>query len=263
MNPIFTCSIDDGHPSDMKTAELLSKHGLNATFFIPIRNREGPQVATPVAIREIGQLFEIGSHTYDHCYLSRLTDAEAVHQVVTGKSALENIIGRAVDGFCYPGGKLRHAHTALVEAAGFAYARTTVNFCFEVGNCPFKLPTTIQFFPHSKAVYISNFLKNRHWEKRYSGLLLALQANNWIDRIFRLFDYSCQNGGIFHLWGHSAEIDEQDRWRELDLFLAYVASRIPLEGRLSNYQLVMRTMGNKARAESCRVSSERPAKPTP
>ncbi|HEV7816478.1 MAG TPA: hypothetical protein VGP06_15440, partial [Janthinobacterium sp.] len=69
MNAIFTCSIDDGSPSDMKMAELLYKYSLNGTFFIPMANREGKPVMSAGQIRDIGKQFEIGSHTLDHCYL--------------------------------------------------------------------------------------------------------------------------------------------------------------------------------------------------
>src|SRR3989442_15889037 len=85
MNGVFTCSIDDGHPSDLKIAELLSKNCLNGTFFIPIKNREGLPVLSKSQIRDIGRQFEIGSHTYDHCYLRNVGVEEAFYQITEGK----------------------------------------------------------------------------------------------------------------------------------------------------------------------------------
>src|SRR5450631_3068635 len=81
MATIFTCSTDDGHPSDLKMAELLKKHNLNGTFFIPIKNKEGRDVMSPLQIREIGRLFEIGSHTHDHCFLNSVDIEQARFQV--------------------------------------------------------------------------------------------------------------------------------------------------------------------------------------
>jgi peptidoglycan/xylan/chitin deacetylase (PgdA/CDA1 family) len=247
MTTVFTCSADDGHPSDLKMADLLCKHGLKGTFFVPIRNREGPPVLNGTQLREIGRLFEIGSHTYDHCYLKTIDRVEANRQITAGKSALEDLIGQSVHGFCYPGGKYSQMHLTLVQAAGFAYARTTMNLRFDIGRCRFEIPTTIQFYPHSKAVYWRNFLQAGHWRKRGNGLRLALQQDNWIKRVYALFDYSCQQNAIFHLWAHSGEIDQLDAWHELDLFFAHVARRVSAENRLSNYQLAMTQFSGRAK----------------
>jgi hypothetical protein len=241
MASIFTCSTDDGHPSDLRMAELLSKHGLNGTFYVPIINCEGLPVLDKGALRAIAQRFEIGSHTHDHCYLKRVGKAEAQRQIVSGKVALENLVERQVAGFCYPGGQFTQEHLALVEAAGFIYARTTRNlFFFDIRADPFQMPTTIQFYPHSKGVYIRNFVRAGNWRRRARGLLLALQADSWINRMYALFDYSCQQNSTFHIWAHSYEVDTLNAWQELDRFFAYVASRVPGENRLSNHQLAIR-----------------------
>jgi hypothetical protein len=55
-----------------------------------------------------------------------------------------------------------------------------------------------------------------------------------------MFDYACEHGATFHLWGHSMEVDKLGAWQELDRFFAHVASRIPIENRLNNEQLVAR-----------------------
>ena len=237
MGPIFTFSADDGHPSDMKLAELLDKHGLKGTFFVPIHNREGRPVMSKEQLRGIRDKFEIGSHTYDHCYLSNLGQVEANRQITEGKTRLENLLGQQVTGFCYPGGKYRRSDLVLVEEAGFAYARTTTNLCFEPGNSRLELPTTIQFYPHSSAVYCRNFALAGRWIKRSSGLRLAVQHQNWIQRMYALFDYSCQHDGVFHLWAHSYEIDQLHAWSQLGHFFAYVSSKVTVENRLTNQQL--------------------------
>lgn len=240
MSAVFTCSTDDGHPSDMKMAELLSKSSLNGTFFIPIKNREGFDVLSHPQIRDIGRQFEIGSHTYDHCYLKNIKITEAHYQITEGKQQLEDLLGKEVVGFCYPGGKYRQEHTDIVKSVGFRYARTTMNLCFDAGDNPFEMSTTYQFHPHHRTVYLRNFTKGGNWFKRYDGLRLALKHKNWIDRLYALFEYSCQCSGAFHLWGHSKDIDELDAWRELDHFFAYVVTKIAIKDRLNNEQLASR-----------------------
>lgn len=240
MDGVFSCSLDDGHPADMKAAELLRKREVNATFYIPIKNREGIKVLPESEIRQIGNEFEIGSHTYDHCYLKNLPIKDAHYQVMEGKKQLEDILGRQVTGFCYPGGKYRREHVDLVQNSGFRYARTTMNLCFDTGNIPFEMPTTFQFYPHDRNVYLRNFVKGGNWLNRHKGLRLALKHENWIDRLYALFEYSLQHGGVFHLWGHSKDIVELNAWPEFDQFLAYVAIRVLPKNRLSNEQLAAR-----------------------
>ena len=74
---IFTTSWDDGHPLDTRIAELLSRHGFQGTFYVPLSNREGLPVMPPEEMRRLGRGFEIGSHTIDHCYLKTVGAVEA------------------------------------------------------------------------------------------------------------------------------------------------------------------------------------------
>ena len=74
---LFTTSWDDGHPLDARVAELLSAHGFRGTFYMPLSNREGLPVMPPADVRRLGQGFEIGSHTIDHCYLQTVDRTEA------------------------------------------------------------------------------------------------------------------------------------------------------------------------------------------
>ena len=240
MSVIFTCSIDDGHPSDMKMAELLDKHRLNGTFFIPIKNREGAPVMSAAQIRDLAGRFEVGSHTYDHCFLKSVDIAESHFQVTEGKKHLENILGRPVAGFCYPGGKYRAGDVEIVKAAGFKYARTTVNLCFDVGRKPFEMPTTVQIYPHARDVYFRNFTKSGDWLKRQNGLRITLSQKHWVRRLHELFDYAADHDGCFHLWGHSKDIDDLNAWADVDRFLASVADRVPFKNRLTNEQLAAR-----------------------
>jgi hypothetical protein len=244
MSCTFTCSIDDGHPSDTKMAELLHRHGLNATFFIPIRNREGFPVMTASKIRDLSETFEIGSHTYDHCYLNNVSAPLARYQISEGKQRLEDILGRSVHGFCYPGGKYQKIHIDMVKRAGFQYARTTTNLCFDAGENRFEIPTTCQFYPHKKSVYVRNFIRSRHWGERQAGLRAVLLQDNWIERMYSLFEHANQTDGIFHLWGHSHNLDDLDLWSELDAFLGHVAKNVERSQRVTNGQLAARFCQN-------------------
>jgi peptidoglycan/xylan/chitin deacetylase (PgdA/CDA1 family) len=237
---VFTCSLDDGHPSDMRAAAILAKHRLSATFYVPIANSEGDAVLTAADIRSLDRAFEIGSHTLDHRYLRPLAPDEARYQIVEGKRRLEDILGHDVPGFCYPGGKYRREHVGLVADAGFRYARTVANLHFDAGDQRFEIPTTLQFFPHDRNLYLRNFVKGGDWARRQDALKIAMRHEHWLDRLYALFDHSVEHGGVFHLWGHSRDIDQFGIWDEFDRFLAYAASCVARRNCLTNGQLALR-----------------------
>ncbi len=237
---VLSVSVDDGHPLDMRMAELLIRHGVQASFHVPGRNSEGQPVLSPVALRELSREFEIGSHTLEHRYLARLDLHEALRQITEGKRALQDLLGKPVHGFCYPGGKYRAVHCGMVQAAGFRYARTTQNLRLDVGCRPMEAPTTLQFYPHSRAVLIRNFLSQRHWQQRWPVLELLMQEPHWLDRLRRLFAWTVRQGGVFHLWCHSLDIERLGLWQALDRFLAEAVEWIPPGRRLNNLQLVTR-----------------------
>ncbi len=237
---VLSVSVDDGHPLDMRMAELLIRHGVQASFHVPGRNSEGQPVLSPVALRELSREFEIGSHTLEHRYLARLDLHEALRQITEGKRALQALLGKPAHGFCYPGGKYRAVHCGMVQAAGFRYARTTQNLRLDVGCRPMEVPTTLQFYPHSRAVLIRNFLSQRHWQQRWPVLELLMQEPHWLDRLRRLFAWTVRQGGVFHLWCHSLDIERLGLWQALDRFLAEAVEWIPPGRRLNNLQLVTR-----------------------
>lgn len=237
MAALFTCSIDDGHPADLRMAELLNKHGIAATFYIPIRNREGHEVMVESDMRQLDQQFEIGSHTLDHSFLKNLQADDAHFQIVEGKRRLEDTLGHKVAGFCYPGGKYGERDLQMVKSAGFQYARTTANLHLGPGEDAWRMPTTCQFYPHPRSVYVRNFASQGEWGERQELLRLALRHEDWVERIHAMFDQACESQGVFHLWMHSRDIDELLAWEQLSSFLAHVASRLPSAQRVQNGQL--------------------------
>lgn len=218
---IVLTSWDDGHPSDHRIAEMLQRHDLKGTFFIPIRNRERRNVCSAAQLRELDNMgFEIGSHTLDHAYLPTLSKVECRNQIQQGKIELEQMLGRGVSGFCYPGGQWNTAIQAEVKAAGFVYARTTENFRLDLGDNNLLLPTTLQLYPHTRSVYLRNVIRHGHWRWRYQVASHMLRTTSLDIALDHLFDQPLPADAIFHLWGHSWELDCFDLWPLLDRVLA-------------------------------------------
>lgn len=236
MSACFTTSWDDGHPLDQRLAERLARHGCGATFYVPLRNREGRPVMTGLELRALNAGFEIGSHTLDHAYADRMPPSAWAQQVIEGKRALEDQLGQAVPGFCYPGGRVTPQAVASVRAAGFAYARTIVNLHTAPGDDLFRAPTTLQLFPHSRAVLLRNWLRGGALGARAGAAAVAMRHGDWRERVLSLMRLARAHDASFHLWGHSWEIEQQGLWTDLETVLREAAGLYPPSARCSNAQ---------------------------
>lgn len=67
---------------------------------------------------------EIGAHTLDHVYLTRVAPAEAQRQVTEVRKELEDLFGHTVDAFCYPYGDWSPQIRDMVAEAGYVTATT-------------------------------------------------------------------------------------------------------------------------------------------
>ena len=90
---IVALTYDDG-PSKVSTAallEVLEKHGAHATFFVNGNHAlENKKLIS--AIVEQGS--EIGNHTLDHVWLSKVDEAEALRQVIGNEHLLRFLSGQ-------------------------------------------------------------------------------------------------------------------------------------------------------------------------
>ncbi|MDO8595791.1 MAG: hypothetical protein Q7R45_04120, partial [Sulfuricaulis sp.] len=149
-----------------------------------------------------------------------------------------------VSGFCYPGGDCTREHRQMVADAGFDYARTIANFHRTLSADSFRMPTTIQYYPHRRSVLLKNFIRRGEWQKRNGLFRVAVMKGEFMSRLRAMLDFVCLHGGVFHLWGHSWEFERFDGWRQLHGFLRYAAERIPAEGRLNNRELLRYAVAN-------------------
>jgi len=239
-NLLLTTSWDDGHPLDEKLADLLNRHGVAATFYVPGRNQEGLPVLTASARRNLDEKFEIGSHTLDHLPVDG-ADATFIEQQVTdGKSVLEDQLGHAVRAFCYPGGRNNELSRRIVREAGFHFARTTADFNLKPGQNPYLMPVTIQFKPRTPLSFAFNYLKWGNWIQRGPIMLSGVWRKGVHDQVEAMFQAARVRGGILHLWGHSWEIEAFDGWGELDRLLNRLTDEIPVDHRLTNGEVFSR-----------------------
>jgi peptidoglycan/xylan/chitin deacetylase (PgdA/CDA1 family) len=237
----FTTSWDDGHPLDLRLAEMLAAHGFTGTFYVPRGNCEGRPVMTAAELRTLGAGFEIGGHTLDHVRLTGLPACERDRQLRDGKRRVEDELGRAITGFCYPGGAHDRSVRQAVGSAGFGYARTVTNLSLDPPRDRFRISTTLQLYPHSWLTYVTNFARRGAWRARALPLTTCLGSelrtgpgtvlDHCLEAVLRL---AAQRGGVFHLWGHSWEIEARGLWGALDRLLRIAGGLIAREDRLTN-----------------------------
>ncbi len=224
---ILTMSWDDGFTADLRVAELMAEYGIRGTFYVPIRNVEGLPVLSPEGLRRVASLHEIGSHTYRHCYLDSVSAGEAEREIASGKAALEDMLGKSITGFCYPGGKFRRNHIAMVRNAGFSYARGIANLHTDLSFDRFMMPTTLQVYPHTRSIYIRNFLRRGFWLRRAAELPALLRGSELLVRLIECFETARKQDGdaVVHFWGHSWELDRIGGWTVLESFFQYVVNQ--------------------------------------
>ena len=202
-----------------EVADLLDKHGLKGTFYIPCSNSEGRPVMRSSDVTELGRRFEIGGHTQNHISLTEIAPRAAAVEILANKHRLEDLVSREIRGFAYVRGRHNPMVRRLVEEAGYNYARTIKNLMSTPGDDRFRIPTTAQFFAHSTATYVLNYLSEGPTRDRATILAAVLGEDSLTTRLSNAAEASVRLGGYFHLWGHSWEIDEYDLWDELDRFL--------------------------------------------
>lgn len=223
---IVTTSWDDGDPFDLEVARLLADRRLPGTFYIPIRGHHPYARMDRAGMLSLNsQGFEVGAHGVSHPNLPQCDAEQLAREVETCKKRLEDDLGKEVSMFAYPNGRHNTHVIASVRRAGFAGARTTAMLARELTFDPFRMPTSVQAFRHSRLDYLKNFLSSGDFKRTWDHLARLPRARNWVRLAMRLFDTVVNQGGVWHLYGHSWEINDFELWEELKVVLDYVSNR--------------------------------------
>jgi peptidoglycan/xylan/chitin deacetylase (PgdA/CDA1 family) len=243
MRAWITTSWDDGHPLDLRIAELLDRNGLTGTFYIPKFIQSG--VMTVAQIRDLSNSFDVGGHTLDHVFLTMIPDIQAQLQIVGCRKWVEDVTGGPCDMFCPPAGKFTRTHAEMIRRAGFLGLRSvellsTLPPRFIDGLM--HVPTTLQAFPHPRWIYVKNAIKRRSWSNLFRYLSMGAPAD--LERLVeQLLKQVISRGGVFHLWGHSWEIERFDEWNRLERVLKLMGQFRNEATPATNSQLCRRHAG--------------------
>ena len=236
MNQSFvTISVDDGHPTDLRTKDLLEKYGLKATFYVPATNPERP-VMSRTEIQELGSLFEVGGHTMNHQPLKSLAPGQARAEINDGKKWLEDLLGAAVASFCYPRGKFNARVAAMVEEAGFLGARTCFFNLNTFPKNPFYWGVSTHASPHSPSIQVRHALLERNFAGAVNYFQVFKASRDWETHFSHGLEYVSRHGGIAHLYLHSWEIENFGHWAKLESVFRTIAANSRLT-KMTNGEL--------------------------
>jgi peptidoglycan-N-acetylglucosamine deacetylase len=213
-NLIVTTSWDDGSKWDEKLADLLDRYNLKGTFYIPRSYLENSLNANQV--KNLDSKFEIGAHTLNHLVLPSLSVNEAKDEIEGSKVWLQELLGHDVTMFCYPKGRVNRIVKDLVRNSGFKAARTCDYGDFKIPSDPFEWQISLHASDGSPRLNLKTWYKSR---------ISITSLLDWEIRARLLFNTALRSGGIYHLWGHSWEIEKSKEWKKLERVFKYISAR--------------------------------------
>lgn len=230
----ITSSWDDGHVLDMRVAALLERVGMTGTFYVA---RHFVDERLSVAqIRQLAQKHEIGAHTISHPVLTEIPLPQAQQEMTQSKQWLEDVIGQAVQSFCYPKGQHNRALQQLARESGYRLARTVTAYQVQTGDNAYAMPTTLQVYPYPLRP-LPAIAWWRGWRTRWQPLREALAQRattslvshrHWRTHVLAWADRAAQQDGLLHLWGHSWELEQYHLWEPFAEVLDLLAQRYTL-----------------------------------
>lgn len=144
----FAITFDDGYRDNyLHALPVLQELGLRATIFVTVnyldtcdlfpweslRQGEGgtpaeedlPLTWTQVKEMQASGVFQIGSHTLTHPFLTMIDRQAAQREIALSKQILEQRLGELVTTFCYPAGYVNREIIGMVRDAGYTLGVVT------------------------------------------------------------------------------------------------------------------------------------------
>lgn len=193
-----------------KLLELLERHSVRATFFIPGRVAE----AHPDRVREIlAAGHEVGHHGYTHRSPNRLSREEEEEELVKGKQALE-ALGAELAGYRSPSWDFSEHTLDLLTAHGFRYSSNLMDDIvpYRHADHPIvELPVQwiLDDAPHF-------WFEAATWEKKISTTDEVLRI--WEEEFLGIRDF----GGLAVFTMHPQIIGRPSRLKALSRFIGFV-----------------------------------------
>jgi peptidoglycan/xylan/chitin deacetylase (PgdA/CDA1 family) len=207
----LTFSYDDGVTQDLKLIEILDKYGLKCTFNVnsALLGRSGALTTggknvthnkiNTADVRAVYSNHETAVHTLTHPSLANCDDAEITRQVEEDRVALSKLVGYDVVGMAYPNGSNDDRVAGVIrDSTGVKYSRT--------------VSSTGNFDPQDNLYRFNPTVYHCDMEKMFKlgEEFIKLQT---------------ETPKLFYIWGHSYELDVDDRWQRFEEFCKLISGK--------------------------------------
>lgn len=120
-------TFDDGLASDDLIAlPILKRYGFTATFFVNPGTLDTENHLTAEGVKRLSDAgMEIGSHGFDHIFLTRLDEGKLDDQLIRSKKRLEGILKKEISFFSIPRGRYNRRILTAIQEAGYRLALTS------------------------------------------------------------------------------------------------------------------------------------------
>lgn len=194
---VVAFSFDDGRSEDVRLAKLFEKYALKATFHLNSGRLDREGYLSESQAVQLSRTHEVALHGENHARLVNCPSSAIVQEVLRDRLLLEEKTGVVLQGFSYPygdvNGEIRHS----VSACGIKYARTTNStHCFGIPEDYLLWNPTCHMYE-------------------------ALQdVPRFLEKLPKL-----GQAPLFLIWGHSFELERDNRWDEIETFFHEIAGR--------------------------------------
>jgi hypothetical protein len=114
-----------------------------------------------------------------------------------------------------------------------------------MNNDRYKIPTTIAAFNRNMFVNLAHSIRRKNWR----GLLDVLSIGynrTWFEIAKSFFKKFLMRGGVYHLWGHSWQIEQNNQWNEIEKLFAFISQKSGNE-YLTNNEILKKIMQNTSK----------------
>jgi peptidoglycan/xylan/chitin deacetylase (PgdA/CDA1 family) len=213
----ITLSYDDGVEQDKRLIEILDRYSLKSTFNINsgmfnkrtchqamLFNKMTTFNNHRIPVDEIKQVYanhEVAAHSATHPILTQLPDEQVIFQMESDAKTLEEVTGKKVMGFAYPGAACEYFNERV---KGLIMNNTDLHYGRTAKSCySFDIPCDLMMFDPT--------VSHRELEMR--------------EKLAKKFiELEADKPQIFYIWGHSYELDvDESIWEGFERFCELIA----------------------------------------
>ena len=179
-------SFDDGRIEDRRLVSLMNQYGLKGTFHLNSGNIGKEKYVRPEEIRTLYAGHEVAGHTRTHVFLGQVPARMRLEELMADRECLEALSGQIVRGLSWPYGSFDPEISETARICGYEYSRTTVD--------------TNQLQPPEDLLAWNPTM-------HHSGVTAELWR--------RFLDNHRDDMRMMMIWGHSYEVDTEEKWAHL------------------------------------------------